>query len=69
MGLPMGEACRLGLGAQRQVSKAVCLGAAHEFMWAGDLPVAQDSAYRGRVSGSYEDAWFSFFDLSLTWKF
>ena len=27
------------------------------------------SAYRGRVAGSFDDSWFSFFDLNLTWKF
>jgi hypothetical protein len=65
----MGEAYRFGLGAQWRVSKAINLGAAYEFMWAGDMPVTQDSVYRGRVSGSYEDAWFSFFTVNLTWQF
>ena len=69
LSLPMGKAYRFGLGAQWQVSKAISLGAAYEFMWAGDMPVTQDSAYRGRVSGSFNDSWFSFFDLNLTWKF
>jgi long-chain fatty acid transport protein len=69
VGLPMGEAYRIGLGAQWQVSEAIGLGAAYEFMWAGNMPVSQDSTYRGRLSGSYEDTWFSFFDLNLTWKF
>lgn len=69
LSLPMGEAYRFGLGAQWQVSQAVSLGAAYEFMWAGDMPVNQDSAYRGRVAGSFDDSWFSFFDLNLTWKF
>jgi long-chain fatty acid transport protein len=69
LSLPMGKACRFGLGAQWQVSKAVSLGAAYEFMWAGNMPVTQDSAYRGHVSGSFENSWFSFFDLNLTWKF
>jgi hypothetical protein len=38
-------------------------------MWGGDMPVTQDSAYRGHVSGGFNDSWFSFFDLNLTWKF
>ncbi len=67
--LPMGEAYRIGLGAQWQVSQAISLGAAYEFMWAGDMPVTQDSVYRGRVSGSFEDSWFSFVAINLTWKF
>ena len=69
LSLPMGQAYRLGLGAQWQVSKAISLGAGYEFMWAGDMPVTQDSTYRGRVSGGFNDSWFSFFDLNLTWKF
>jgi long-chain fatty acid transport protein len=66
---PMGEAYRIGLGAQWQVSKAVSLGAAYEFLWAGDMPVVQDSTYRGRVSGSFQDSWFSFFTVNLNWQF
>jgi long-chain fatty acid transport protein len=69
LSLPMGEAYRFGLGAQWQVSQAIILGAAYEFMWGGNMPVTQDSAYRGRVSGSFENSWFSFFDLNLTWTF
>jgi long-chain fatty acid transport protein len=69
LSLPMGEAYRFGLGAEWQVSKAINLGAAYEFMWAGDMPVTQDSVYRGRVSGSFNDSWFSFFDLNLTARF
>jgi long-chain fatty acid transport protein len=69
LSLPMGQAYRFGLGAQWQVSQAVSLGAAYDFMWAGNMPVSQDSAYRGRVSGSFENSWFSFFDVNLTWKF
>jgi long-chain fatty acid transport protein len=69
LSLPMGEAYRFGLGAQWQVSKAVNLGAAYEFLWAGDMPVTQDSLYRGRVSGGFDDSWFSFATLNLTWQF
>ena len=69
LSLPMGEAYRFGLGAQWQVSKAISLGAAYEFMWAGDMPVTQDSVYRGRVSGGFDNSWFSFFDVNLTWRF
>ena len=67
----MGETCRFGLGAQWQVSQAVSLGAAYEFMWAGDMPVDPGNSrqYRGRVSGSYNDSWFSFFTANLTWRF
>lgn len=47
------------------------LGAAYEFVWGGNLPVDQgtDGSLRGRVAGTYEDTWQSFFNLNLTWKF
>ncbi len=65
----MGQAYRIGLGAQYQISPKVALNAAYEFLWAGDMPVTQDSAYRGNVSGSFNDSWFSFFTLGLNWRF
>ncbi len=69
--LPVGQNWRFGLGAQYQLSENVNLGAAYEFMWGGNLPVDQgtDGTLRGRVAGAYEDTWFSFFTLNLTWKF
>jgi len=69
--LPMGQAWRFGLGAQYQISRAVNLGLAYTFMWAGDMSVDQgtDVSLRGRVSGSYDNAWFSFITVNLTWQF
>jgi long-chain fatty acid transport protein len=73
--LPMGQAWRFGLGAQYQLSRSVNIGAACTFMWAGNMSVDQTSALpvalggRGNVSGSYEDAWFTFANINLTWKF
>jgi long-chain fatty acid transport protein len=66
---PMGKAYRIGLGAQYQLNEKMNLGAAYEFMWAGDMPVTQESAYRGNVSGGFNGSWFSFFTLNLSWKF
>jgi len=59
------------LGAQYQVSRALNIGAACTFMWSGDMPVDQgeDSSLRGRVSGSYNDAWFTIANLNLTYRF
>jgi long-chain fatty acid transport protein len=68
LALPMGEAYRIGLGAAWQMSKAVSLGVAYEFMWAGDMSVVQDSTYRGRVSGSFDDTSFHFLSVGLNWK-
>ncbi len=69
--LPMGQAWRFGLGAQYQLSESVNLWAAYEFVWGGNLPVDQgtEGSLRGRVAGTYEDTWQSFFNLNLTWKF
>ena len=68
--VPMGQAWRFGLGASYQLSRAVNVNAAYELLWAGNMAVTQgsDASARGRVSGSYNDAWFSFFTLNLTWK-
>jgi long-chain fatty acid transport protein len=69
--LPMGQAWRFGLGAQYQLSRSVNIGAACTLMWAGNMSVDQgtDSSLRGRVSGSYNDAWFTIANVNLTWKF
>src|SRR5208283_1049886 len=55
--LPVGEAYRFGLGAFCKVSQTVDLGAAYELAWSGNMPVTQTSAYRGTVSGSFNDAY------------
>ena len=69
LSLPMGESYRFGLGARWQVSQKLNFGAAYEFMWAGTMPVVQDSVYRGRVAGAFEDAYFCFASVDLCWKF
>lgn len=69
--LPMGRAGRFGLGATWQVSRAISLNAAYEYMWCGTMSVdqGQDTSSRGRVAGAYNDAWFSFVTANLTWIF
>ena len=69
--LPMGQMWRFGLGAQYQISPSLNLGAAFTFIWGGDMSVDQgtDGSLRGRVSGSYEDTWYTFANLNLTYKF
>jgi len=69
LSLPLGEAYRFGLGSIFHWKENVDLGFAYEFVWAGDMPVTQDSTYRGRVSGSFDNAFFSFFTANLTWRF
>ena len=69
--LPMGQMWRFGLGAQYQLSESINVGAATTFGWGGDMSVDQgsDTSLRGRVSGSYDDTWYVFGNLNLTWKF
>jgi long-chain fatty acid transport protein len=69
--LPVGQAWRFGLGVQYQVSHNVNIGAAETFLWSGNMPVEQGEPFslRGRVSGSFNDAWFSFTSLNLVWRF
>jgi len=75
--LPMGQAWRFGLGAEWQASKKLSLGAAYMFVWSGDMSVNQGTdldpggqpSARGRVAGSYDDVWLSFFTLNLVYKF
>jgi long-chain fatty acid transport protein len=69
--LPMGETWRFGLGAEWQASKKLTLGAAYEFAWIGNMSVDQgaNNPLRGRVVGSYSDAWISFFTINLTYRF
>jgi len=69
--LPLGQGWRFGLGAQYQLSEKLNLGAAYTFLWNGDMSVDQgtDLSLRGRVSGAYENAWFGFATLNLTYIF
>ncbi|MFO1476138.1 MAG: outer membrane protein transport protein [Verrucomicrobiota bacterium] len=69
LSLPMGKAYRFGIGTQWRCSKSVAIDTAYEFLWAGDMPVTQDSAYRGHVSGGFDNSWFSFFTVGINWLF
>jgi long-chain fatty acid transport protein len=68
---PIGQQWRFGVGTSYQLSRAVNINAAYEFAWFGDLAVTQGSysSLRGLVSGSFNDAWFSFATVNLTWRF
>jgi long-chain fatty acid transport protein len=69
--LPLAEAYRYGLGAFYKLNKSVDLGAAYELAWSGDMPVSQGApaTSRGEVSGTFNNAFFSFFSLNLNWHF
>jgi long-chain fatty acid transport protein len=67
--LPMGEAYRFGLGSEWQATKSLNFNLAYEFMWLGDMSVNQSGPVRGDVIGSYNNAWFSFVTVNVTWRF
>lgn len=67
--LPMGQAYRFGLGTEWQATKSLNFNLAYEFMWLGDMSVNQSGPVRGDVVGSYENAWFSFVTVNVTWRF
>ena len=69
--LPIGQAWRFGVGAQWQISRDIEVGVAYGFLWSGDLEVDQgsDNTLAGRVSGSYDQTFFSTLAISLLWKF
>ena len=67
--LPMAATYRFGLGTLWKFSQTVDLGAAYELAWSGDVPVSQSGPYRGTVSGSYNNMFFSFFSVNLNWHF
>lgn len=67
--LPMGEAYRFGLGALFHKSEKFDFGAGFEFIWSGDMKVSQESGYRGDISGSYDNVYFTFFTMNMTWHF
>ncbi|MBN1548570.1 MAG: transporter [Syntrophaceae bacterium] len=67
--VPMGEAWRFALGGQYVVNPNVTVGGAYELAWTGDMPVDQRRGPTARLEGEFEDTYFHFFALNLTWKF
>ena len=68
--LPVGEAWKFGTGARYRVKENLDLTMAYEFAWAGDMPVKDVvRPVAGTVSGQYENAYFHFINLGLTWRF
>ena len=67
--LPMGEAYRFGYGIEWQVRESLIVNLGYEFMWCGDMPVNQSGPVRGNLNGGYDNAWFSFVTVNVTWKF
>ena len=68
--LPVGEAWKFGTGARYRVKENLDLTMAYEFAWGGDMPVKDVvRPVAGTVSGQYENAYFHFINLGLTWRF
>jgi long-chain fatty acid transport protein len=67
--IPLGQAYRFGLGTQWQATKSLNVNLAYEFMWIGDMSVNQTGPVRGNVVGSYDNSWFSFVTVNVTWHF
>ena len=68
---PVGNAWRIGAGAQYALTESLALGFAYEFMWQGNLGLHQarkgDPA-RGLVAGQFTSVNFNFFSINLAWK-
>lgn len=68
--LPMGEAYRIGAGAQWQMRETMSVGFAYELVWSGDMPVDQfRGSLAGRVSGDFSNSAMHMFGTNLTWTF
>jgi long-chain fatty acid transport protein len=67
--LPVGEAWKFGTSARYRMKENLDLTMAYEFAWGGDMPVKDVVRPVGTVSGQYDNAYFHFINLGLTWKF
>jgi len=69
--LPIGETWRFGSGAQYVLNENLTLGADFTLMWMGDMSVSQGSptSRRGLVQGSYDNAFFTIFNLNASYRF
>jgi long-chain fatty acid transport protein len=68
--LPVGDQYRFGAGAQYAWSKKITLGFADEFMYAGEMPLHQDSnPVLGTVAGQFTNTFVNFFSLNMAYKF
>ena len=68
--MPLDRQYRIGAGVQYQLRKDLSLGAAYEYMDAGDAPVNQTGGLlRGDFSGDLDKADFHFFALNANWIF
>ena len=68
--MPLDRQYRIGAGLQYALRHDLTLGAAYEYMDAGDAPVNQSGGLlRGDLQGDLDSAEFHFFALNANWKF
>ncbi|MBV8773700.1 MAG: outer membrane protein transport protein [Deltaproteobacteria bacterium] len=68
---PVGNAWRIGAGAQYALTESLILGFAYELMWQGNLGLYQSikgDASRGLVAGQFPSVNLNFFSINLTWR-
>lgn len=68
--MPLDRQYRVGVGVQYLLRQDITLGAAYEYMDAGDAPVNQSGGpFRGDFQGDLDSADFHFLVLNANWKF
>lgn len=68
--LPVDRQYRYAVGLQYDLRKDLTLGAAYEYMDAGDAPVSQTGGpLQGDLQGDFDSAAFHFFALNANWTF
>ena len=68
--LPVASMYRYGAGCEYAKSDELKIGAGLDFVWEGNVPVADaGNAFAGQASGRYTDAYFVFASVYATWKF
>jgi long-chain fatty acid transport protein len=68
---PVGNAWRIGAGAQYALTESLLVGFAYELMWQGNLGLYQNIAAapsRGLIAGQFPSINLNFFSINLTWK-
>jgi long-chain fatty acid transport protein len=68
---PVGNAWRIGAGAQYALTETLVLGFAYELMWQGNLGLYQNiqaAPSRGLVAGQFPSVNLNFFSINLIWK-
>jgi long-chain fatty acid transport protein len=68
---PVGNAWRIGAGAQYSLTDSLVVGFAYEFMWQGNLGLYQTTLgdpARGLVAGQFPSVNLNFFSINITWK-